>query len=155
QAGVSGIHEAVFGLFPTNAVLYGYNVNFSNYGLSYLDSEVHESRTEGYVTIPYPSNFKQEFAELKFSCLGALESAKVPAISTNKVLEYWQADFLPLAITFQAPVTAACDPSQAKLTLGVKAWASHLDQPLYGKLGFETNGNLITKAYAVANSYSN
>ncbi|HUL51033.1 MAG TPA: hypothetical protein VLU94_00470 [Candidatus Nitrosotalea sp.] len=155
QAGVSGIHEAVFGSFPTNAVLYGYNVNFSNYGLSYLDSEVHDSRTEGYVTIPYPSNFKQEFSELKFSCMGALTSAKVPAVSTNKVLEYWQADFLPLAINFQAPVTGACDPSQAKLTLGVKAWASHLDQPLYGKLGFDTNGNLITKAYAVANSYSN
>ena len=76
--GVSGIHEAVLGTFPDSLVVYGYLMKFSNYGLSYLDSENQQSRTTGDIRIPYPSDFTQEFEELKFTCLGAPEEAKVP-----------------------------------------------------------------------------
>ena len=45
-----------------------------------------ESRTIGDIPIPYPSHFTQEFEELKFTCLGALLDAKVPASSGDKPL---------------------------------------------------------------------
>jgi hypothetical protein len=148
RAGVSGIHEAVFGSFPPTATLYGCKVNFSNFGLAFLDSQNVDSRTQGDITIPYPSDFVQEFEELRFTCLGALDSAKVPASSGDKVLDYWNADFKTLAIKFESP--SGCDPSAGFLFLGVEAYASHVDQPLYGRLGFRSNGNLITQTYAVS-----
>jgi len=43
----------------------------------------------------------------------------------------------------------ACIPGQGWLTLGVKAFATHVDQPLYGVLGFLTNGNLIARSDGV------
>lgn len=144
-AGVSGIHEAVFGSFPSTAVLYGYPINFSNFGLAFLDSQNVDSRTEGYIHIKSPSNFDQNFKKLVFTCLGALDKAEVPSDEAGvmKTLEYWQADFTTLAIDFKSD--AACDPGVGYLVLGVGAWASHVSDTLYGQLGFRSNGNLITQ----------
>lgn len=146
--GVSGIHEAVFGQFPESFVLYGYPVNFDNFGLAYLDTVNVDSRTEGYVTVPGPSNFKQNFEELKFSCLGALEDAKVPADESNvsKVMEYWSADFYTRAIKFDRKASDACDPGKGVLTLGVDAFAVHVEGTLHGVLGYHPSGNLVTLA---------
>lgn len=149
RGGVSGIHEAVFGAFPSTAKIYGYDFTFSNYGVSYLDSLNWDSRTEGSVAIVAPSDFVLNFEELKFTCLGALDSAKVPAGEGDKVLAFWQADFTPLAIRFDRKESAGCDPGEGYLTVGVKAWAQHVDSPLYGTLGWHANGNLITLADAV------
>lgn len=144
--GVSGLHEAVFGAFPPSAKIYGYDFQFSNFGLSFLDSQNWESRTEGAVAIQEPSGFTLNFEELKFSCLGALESAKVPAGEGDKVLVFWQADFTPLAIQFDRKDSVQCDPGEGYLTVGVQAWAQHVEAPLYGRLGWHPNGNLITRA---------
>ena len=145
-SGVSGIHEAL--TFPsTNLYIYGYKFHFSNYGLSYLDSQVGESRTYGDVTIPSPSDHVQKFDELMFNCLGALTTAKVPSNDGGHTLAYWGADFFTLAINFVR--NDACIPGQGWLTLGVKAFATHVDQPLYGVLGFLTNGNLIARSDGV------
>ncbi len=148
MGGVNGIHEAVFGQFPETFVLYGYPVNFDNFGLSYLDTENKDSRTQGYLTVPGPSNFKQNFEELKFSCLGALESAKVPASEANvaKVLDYWTADFYTRAIQFDRKAADQCDPGKGVLTLGVDAFAVHVEGTLHGVWGFHPSGNLITLA---------
>ena len=143
--GLSGIHEAVHGKFPETAKLYGYEINFGNFGLSFLDSQNKDSRTEGYLAVPFPAGFQQEFAELKFSCLGGLESASVPATSTNKLLNYWLADFSTEAIRFQRGEGSTCDPSIGFLVLGVTAHAAHVEQPLYGSLGFLSDGNLLTR----------
>lgn len=144
--GVNGIHEAVFGAFPESATLYGYEFKFSNYGLSYLDSQNVDSRTEGSVHIEFPSDFDQNFESLKFSCLGALEDAQVPSGEAGlmKILAFWQADFSVLAIRFDRKEGAQCDPGEGYLTLGVEAYAQHVDAVLYGTLGFRSNGNLIT-----------
>ncbi|MBL9140219.1 MAG: hypothetical protein JNK85_30400, partial [Verrucomicrobiales bacterium] len=142
--GVSGIHEAVTGAKPDDAKIYGYDFHFSNYGLSYLDSGNHESRTSGSIGVGGPSHFTINFEELRFTCLGGLDWAKVPESETNKVLEYWQADIKPLAIQFDRPASAACDPSKGFLTLGVEAWAQHVEAALYGQLGWHSSGNLIT-----------
>jgi hypothetical protein len=144
-AGVSGIHEAVFGSFPSSATLYGYQVNFDNFGLAFLDSRNTDSRTEGFLRVKAPSNIKQNFEKLTFTCLGALDKAEVPSSETGvmKSLEYWQADFVTQGIDFQSD--AACNPGEGYLVLGVAAWASHVSETLYGKLGFRSNGNLITQ----------
>lgn len=146
--GVTGIHEAVFGQFPEEFVLYGYPVNFDNFGLAYRDTENVDSRTQGYITVPGPSNFKQNFEELKLSCLGALEEAKVPADEADvpKVLEYWTADFYTRTIQFDRKAADQCDPGEGVLTLGVDAFAVHVDGKLHGVLGFHPSGNLVTLA---------
>lgn len=145
QAGVSGIHEAVFGSFPSSATLLGYPINFSNFGLAFLDSQNTDSRTEGYIHIKSPSNFDQNFKKLLFTCLGALDKAEVPSDESGlmKQLQYWQADFTTLAIDFKSD--AACNPGNGFLVLGVGAWASHVDSELFGQLGFKSDGNLITQ----------
>lgn len=144
--GVSGIHEAVFGGFPATTTIYGYPANFSNFGLSFLDNENVDSRTEGYLSVPFPSGFDQEFEQLSFLCNGALDSAEVPSGVGAKVLSYWLADFQPLAIDFRRNPADSCDPGIGFLVLGSEAYASHVEQPLFGSLGFESNGNLITPA---------
>lgn len=147
-AGVSGIHEAVFGQFPTNFVLYGYTVTFSNFGLSFLDSLNIDSRTEGKLRVPGPSDFVQNFEELKFGCRGELKDAKVPADEggLKKLLTYWQADFYTRAIKFDRKAAASCDPGKGSLVLGVEAFAGPVDSSIFGELGFHPNGNLITLA---------
>jgi hypothetical protein len=146
--GVSGIHEAVFGDFPPDFVLYGYPVKFSNFGLAFLDSLNVDSRTEGSLRVPGPSDFIQNFDELKFGCRGELKNAKVPADEggLKKVLVYWQADFYTRAIKFDRKASASCDPGQGSLVLGVEAFAGPVDSSLFGELGFHPNGNLITLA---------
>ncbi|MBK9137495.1 MAG: hypothetical protein IPM17_01825 [Verrucomicrobia bacterium] len=146
KAGVSGIHEAVFGAFPPTAQIYGYDFKFSNFGLAFLDSRNVDSRTQGSVSIKYPSDFTLAFEELKFTCLGALDDAKVAPGQENKELAFWQADFTPLAMKFDRKAAAACNPGEGFLTVGVKAWAQHVDAPLFGTLGWHPNGNLITRA---------
>ncbi len=145
KAGVSGIHEAVFGAFPPTAQIYGYDFQFSNFGLSFLDSRNVDSRTQGSVKIKPPSDFTLAFEELKFTCLGALDDAKVAPGQENKVLAFWQADFTPLTMKFDRKAAAACNPGEGFLTVGVMAWAQHVDAPLFGTLGWHPNGNLITR----------
>ena len=151
-AGVSGIHEAVHGTFPSPSgtlSIYGYAFNFTNYGLSYLDNEMKKSLVSGSLTIPYPSLHVQNFDELRFDCLGSLRGATVPASDGAHLLSYWNADFYTLAINFQR--NDECSPTNGYLALSVKAFATLVDQPLYGTLGFQTNGNLIPKSYGLAN----
>lgn len=145
KGGVSGIHEAVFGAFPPTAQIYGYDFQFSNFGLAFLDSLNVDSRTQGSVKIKYPSDFTLAFEELKFTCLGALDDAKVAPGQENKELAFWQADFTPLAMKFDRKAAAACNPGEGFLTVGVMAWAQHVDAPLFGTLGWHSNGNLITR----------
>ncbi len=145
KAGVSGIHEAVFGAFPPTAQIYGYDFQFSNFGLSFLDSRNVDSRTQGSVKIKPPSDFTLAFEELRFTCLGALDDAKVVPGQENKVLAFWQADFTPLTMKFDRKAAAACNPGEGFLTVGVMAWAQHVDAPLFGTLGWHPNGNLITR----------
>lgn len=149
HGGVSGIHEAVPGSFPTNMTLYGYPVQFSNYGLSYLDSVTHESRTDGSISVPYPSQFTQDFEELRFSCVGGLTFSEVPDSDADKELKYWIADFSTLAIAFQRNPGEECDPSRGSLVLGVAMYPHNLNQPIYGSVGFQTNGNLIPKSFGL------
>jgi hypothetical protein len=148
-AGVSGIQEAVPGSFPSNLVLYGYQFTFSNYGLNYLDSQNRDSRTDGSVYVPYPSDFTQSFKEMHFTCVGGLTSAKVPQNDPDKVLNYWVGDFSTLAINFKRNPGEECNPAKGSLVLGVRMTPYQVGTNLVGSLGFQTNGNLIPKSYGL------
>ena len=144
-SGVSGIHEARSGTTFDKFTIYGYSFNFSNYGLNYLSSSNRDSRTEGDVTLPYPSDITQDFEELKFGCLGDLMSATVPAGGGKHTLSYWAAPIEVSSINFVRN-EIACSAGDGFLTLGVKTFADHVPEPLYGTLGFFSNGNLIAEA---------
>lgn len=148
ESGVSGIHQAKDGTFPKTLKLYGYKFTFSNYGLSYLSGLNVDSRTDGSVYVPFPSDFTQDFADLKFSCLGAPGPAKVPANEKglSKVLNYWNADFITDAIAFDRKADQQCNPGDGVLTLGVEAYAQHIATNIVGTLGFFPSGELITFA---------
>lgn len=144
-AGVTGIHEAVPGTFPSNLTLWGYDFTFTGYGLSYLDSQNKDSITDGTVTLPYPSDFEQDFEKMKFSCLGAPLNAEVPSNDPYKMMAYWTADFKTLAITFKTK--NGCDPTEGYLVLGIQGHASHFEKPVYGSVGFFAGGDHIPKSF--------
>ena len=142
--GVSGILEPTTNPFPGPVLIYGYEFTFTDYGLSFLDSEVHDSITAGSLFIPDPSDFTLAFDPLFFSCLGGLTTAEIDGGTFDDTLVFWNAEFTGIAANFQPAIGADCDPSDAYLTLGVQAWASNITTPLTGTLGFKPDGNLIT-----------
>jgi hypothetical protein len=151
-AGVSGIHEAVPGSFPASLTLWGYDFTFTSYGLSYLDSLNKESRTDGAVDLPYPSDFIQGFDNMKFSCLGAPVSAELPQGDGFKVMAYWLADFKTHSIQFKS--NNGCDPTEGYLVLGLEGYASHVTKPLFGYVGFFNNGDHIPRSFGLEGVYS-
>lgn len=147
-SGVSGIHEAINGTFPTNLTLYGYPFTFTTYGLSFLSNENVDSRTAGTVSVPFPSEFTQAFERLRLDCLGGLVEAEVPKAQAAEVkqLRHWSADFVTRQLNFERKAADYCDPGEGFLTLGVDAWAGFVPEALGGTLGFFPDGNLITSA---------
>jgi hypothetical protein len=144
-SGVSGIHEA--DSFPGEAQIYGYDFAFLNYGLNYLSSSNRDSRTEGSVAVPYPSDFVTDFEELRFSCLGDLLDAQLADAGAETNLVYWNAPFVPLTIGFER--NATCDAGSGFLAMNVQTWADHVEDLLFGKLGFTSNGTLLAASDAV------
>jgi len=145
NGGVSGIHEAAS--FPTNFFLYGYAFNFSNYLLSYLDSENWESRTDGGITFPIqPAGFSIGFERMKFVCSGGLGGAQLPAGTGPKKLNYWNAWFTPQSIQFKPKATEQCSTADRTLVLGAELTLPLITNAMHATLGFRANGNLSTVA---------
>lgn len=145
-AGVTGIHEAVTGQFNPTAEIYGLDFQFTTLGWGFRDSDAIISRTAGNLHVKFPSDFGLDFEDLMITCTGALESATISDadVNTLKKLAYWNADFRPITLAFEGPESAACDPGNRLLVLGVEAYAGGIVTPLTGRIGFQTNGNLVT-----------
>ena len=149
--GVTGIHEAVPLTFPSTLYLWGYQFNFSNYGLSYIDS--HNDRVpatslvNGLITLPAPANFVQDFNDMSFTCPGAPEAGDVPNGEPFKIMDYWGADFKTHSITFKS--NDGCNPDQGYLVLGIEGYASHVPKPLYGEVGFFAAGDQIPSSFGL------
>ena len=143
-SGVSGIHEAAS--FPTNLSLYGYPFTFKTYRLSFTNSIADESRTDGAVSLPYPSAFTQEFTRMKFLCSGGLDSAQVPSSSTPKMMAYWNTSINPQTIQFKPLSTESCSTANRYLVLGVETSLPVIPQAFHAMLGFKPDGNLVTAA---------
>ncbi len=150
RGGVSGIHDAVPNSFPPTLSLYGYHFDFANFGLSALDNRMIESRIDGEIDLPFPSEFSQTFAGLRLNCLGGIENTPMPAPSTNHPLAYWNGHFDALALQFRRDPEELCNVTNAFLTLGARTQIAHVQEPLYGTLGFTPDGNLIPRAVGPA-----
>ena len=155
-SGVTGIHEAASNSFPSSLTLWGYQFNFSNYGLSFIDS--HNDRSpatslvNGLITLPAPANFAQPFIDMDFTCRGAPEAGDVPNGDGFKVMQYWLADFKTHSITFAS--NDQCSPDDGKLVLGIEGYASHIPSKLYGEIGFFPGGDQIPAAFGLSNVVS-
>ncbi len=64
----------------------------------------------------------------------------------SQVLKYWNADIDPLSLEFERDAADICDPGVGYLAMGVTGYASHFTSVFHGKLGFKSDGNLITLA---------
>jgi hypothetical protein len=144
-----GLHGAVNGTFPSNATLFGYHFSFSNYGLSFLSNLNVISRTNGEIVLPAPSNFQLPMEKISFTCRGSIKEAKVAGSASSRELDYWNVDFRPLAIRFLAD--NACNPADSRLVVAMETSAAHLNEPLFGKVGFHPNGQIIRPSDNYAN----
>ena len=144
-----GLHDAVNGTFPSNATLFGYHFSFSNYGLSFLSNLNVISRTNGEIVLPAPSNFQLPMEKISFTCRGSIKEAKVAGSASSRELDYWNVDFRPLAIRFLAD--NACNPADSRLVVAMETSAAHLNEPLFGKVGFHPNGQIIRPSDNYAN----
>ncbi|MCC5839892.1 MAG: hypothetical protein JJT96_07200 [Opitutales bacterium] len=146
MGGITGIHEAITGQFNPTATIYGVDFEFSSLGWGFLDGQAVISRTGGNLYVGGPSDFDLDFDKLMISCLGALEGAEISPADhgSSKKLAYWNADFRPLALSFEGKAEALCDPSDRRLVLGVEAFAGGIPQALSGRIAFQLNGNLVT-----------
>ena len=153
QVGVTGTLEAVPGSFPKEMKLSGYFFTFDYYGLGFLDSVTSPQRsfTPGSIRVEYPSNETFEFEGLSFTCLGALDSARLPQGGLEKRLDYWNADIEVASLDF---VTSnSCNPkTDSFAVLGVSAFSTLIAQPLHGLIGIRPDGQLIHRAFSQANA---
>lgn len=152
-AGLTGIQEAVNGSFPPELELYGYDLGFTQYGLSYIHNEPEESRTDGVIDLPYPSDFQQAFEEMLFTCRGGLDSVKTPSGPNPQIMRYWLANIEIVTLDFESE--DGCDPNADTFLLaGVAAEAAYVGAPLYGTLGFRPNGQLMVPSTSTLNEDS-
>lgn len=145
QSGVSGIHEAM----PDGTTLmqvYGYAFSFTNFALSFLSGVNLESKTDGGLYLPYPTSTNLAFTGLKFDCLGDLGPMAAPSGLSALHLDYWNADLRPYAMRFERDALAACGTANAsKLVVDASLFCGAITQTLYGTIGFQPSGNLITR----------
>jgi len=141
--GVSGLHQA--SSFPSSLKLSGYDMTFSRFALSFLDSDNWESRTDGRITFPaQPSGFFVDFERMKFLCRGSLADAQLPPNTPEKHLNYWNTDFQPLSMEFRESLENPCSVSNRFLVLGVETKLPFIPEALHASLAFKANGNLGT-----------
>jgi len=149
-SGVSGIHQAMPFAFPTNLTIYGYEFQFSNYGLNYLSNSNRDSRTEGIVDVRYPADFMQDFEEMRFTCPGDLADAKIPDGSSSTNMVYWNAPLDIYTMAFERN-SGCTNIGSGYLTLGISTFAQHVEPPMFGKLGYFNSGNIIPAAFGLTN----
>ena len=140
--GVSGIHQA--DAFDQALTLYSYDVKLTSLQFSFLSNFNEDSRTEGNIDIPPPSNFTIDFSELKITCPGGLDSAEVENAGPVN-LEYWNDAPLDV-LTMRFESENGCDPAgDAVLALGVQSGAELFEKKLAGELGFRPNGQIASR----------
>lgn len=144
RSGVTGIHESPTG--PGNLTLAGYLFDLDTFGFSFLSNEMEDSRTSGMLDIITPNNFTLDFNELRFSCLGSLDSFELGSGSTgedSKEFDLWNGLFTPLAVSFvdSSLCGASSSPGDVTMVLGFSAHASHFAEAFEGSLGIEYTGH--------------
>lgn len=151
RSGLSGVHDKVV-TSPETVFINGYNFTLLNFGLSFLSNVNEDSRTEGSIKLPHPSDFTLDFERLRFLCNGALDRADIKGGLQTITTAYWASEWEVASMDFVRNDSLACDPGApgaANLRLGVTAYAAHVRDPLEGFLGVYPTGNLIPQAGGV------
>lgn len=145
-SGVSGRHAAGDESFQPNLQLYGYNFGIKRFQLTFLSNANEKSWINGGVTVPYPSQFSQDFLGLSLTCTGALGPAKIdPKDSGAKPLAYWNGSFTPIRMNF-APVAGGGCYGPRFLSVGLVSGAANILTPLFGSLAFLPSGSIAPLA---------
>ncbi|HMO50472.1 MAG TPA: hypothetical protein PKE26_01530 [Kiritimatiellia bacterium] len=145
RSGVSGIHDKV-GTSPEQVIINGYQFTFNNFGLAFLSNSNVDSRTEGSLYLPFPTDASNQFERLMFLCNGALDKADVKDGPQAIIASYWQAPIDVSAIEFTRDASQLCNPGNGFLALGVDAYMAHVTDSFQGKLGVFPHGNFIPKS---------
>ena len=141
-SGVSGIHESASG--PAELPAYGYDIDLTNFGLSFLSNEPHDSRIEGSITLPLPSGFTQSFERLMLTCCGNLAEGTIDPADNQKQLSYWSGTRITTrSLRFTHDPNDPCATEDALLELGITADVGHLDEQPNGFLYPRPNGSLV------------
>jgi hypothetical protein len=141
-SGVSGIHESAAG--PSELPAYGYDVDLTNFGLSFLSNEPHDSRINGTLHLPYPSQLTQGFERLMLTCCGNLGEGQIAAGDSQKQLAYWSGTRLEMhSLRFTHDPGDPCATEDALLELGVTANVGYLDFLPDGLLYPRPDGTLV------------
>ena len=159
ESGVAGRHAAVDGTFQSSLVLKGFDCELTSFQLTFLentnDADGCWSLVNGGLKVAGYSNWEQDFTGLRFDCFGEPGQMRPDLSNANdKELTYWDSkfDLKTLAfITYENPAGVCPKQFSAKIAVGAKARASHIDSDLYGTLAFSTDGNLSTQADAFTN----
>ncbi len=144
RSGISGIHDKVQ-TAPELVLINGYQFTFLNFGLAFLSNDNVDSRTEGSLYLPYPTDATLDFEKLMFLCNGALDKADVKNGPQPIVAKYWEAPIDVTAIEFTRDPAQLCNPGNGFLALGVDAYMAHVTDSFQGKLGVFPHGNFIPK----------
>lgn len=144
RGGVSGIHDKVQ-TAPALVVINGYQFTFLNFGLAFLLNENVDSRTEGSLFLPYPTDATLNFEKLLFLCNGALDKADVQNGPQAILARYWEAPLDVSTIEFTRDPAQLCNPGNGFLALGVDAYMAHVSDSFQGKLGVFPHGNFIPR----------
>lgn len=153
DSGVSGIQDTNGGLDPASGQLFGFDVVLDTFGLGWLSNENVISRTDGSVSVPEPAGFTLPFEELRFSCLGAPTTAMPPPAGASGVLDYWNAPFDAFDMAFRTEDPCAPSADNLCLVLGAGMEARHVGLPLYGTLGFSSDGQIVTDRCGVTSEF--
>jgi hypothetical protein len=150
-SGLSGRHPARTDSLPAEpAVLYGYQMDFSRFQFSLLSSVVKTPTwIDGSIAFDDVSVFTQRFQSLEISCSGSLGSMRMdPTDRDFKNLTYWNGRFRPGGVARFVPQSSNPNdecPTRA-FAVGVSSEVAYITDTLYGVLGFQPNGNLVTPA---------
>ena len=152
RSGVSGLHEAAEGGFPSGALqIYGYPFEFASFALSFLSNQNEDSATRCRIRVPFPVDETLHLDELTFTCVGAPRGAGMAAGRDALRFAYWLADVDARGVEFasQNPETAACDAAEKRfLGLGSVVHVSGVQTTLAGTLYLSPLGFIITPADA-------
>ncbi len=140
SSGISGVHVADSSFGSQTVPIYGYPFRLDCLAFSYLSLVNKGSFTSGKLTVPAPSAFEINFAELRLNCLGDVESAVPSTALTTLDLAYWSARVAPASLQFAS--TNACSVGDKTLLMDVTLNVASIPEPLFGRLGVLSNGNL-------------
>lgn len=142
--GVSGIHNTQLDGASANPKIYGYQFGFSRFAFNLLSSEMRDSLISGAIEFPMPSDFTQQFEDLRLSCRGELE--ELTPVGTEKKLAHWNCAFKVLAASFVRSAADACLGGTASYMVSVSMGSNHVPVPLIGNLGLMPDGEIISPA---------